>query len=416
MSARRTTLLGIVAAFVLLAAACSSSAKGSTNSPSGGSGGTTYKLGVLVDMTGLASTNDHYFPQGVAAGVGVAGTEGVKVKYVVADTQSSPAGTLAAAKELVEQDHVFAVLALSALTFAAAPYLTSKGIPVIGAAQDATEWLTARNMFSIFGTEDYTKVYSQYGLIYKGLGATNLASIGYSVSPASADAAKGTAVSARLAGLKVGYMNANFPFGSTNVAPAALAIKAAGSDALNASIETNTEFALINALRQEGVNLKVALVSTGYGGDLAAGGPGAEQTAQGLYFPLAYEPAEMQTPATQKLVNALKTYAGVSGVDPGYGQYLGYLSVDLFVQGLKLTGPNPTQAAMINALLGIRSYNGGGLYGSHSIGFALDQRGKVSGADNCYWVVRYLGSTFHLVPGMEPVCGETVPGASISQS
>jgi ABC-type branched-subunit amino acid transport system substrate-binding protein len=200
----------------------------------------------------------------------------------VADTQSSPAGTLAAAKELVEQDHVFAVLALSALTFAAAPYLMHSGTPVIGAAEDGTEWVTACNMFSVFGTADYTKVYSQYGMIYKALGATNVASIGYNVSPSSADAAKGTAVSARLAGLKVGYLKPNFPFGSTNVGPTALAIKAAGSDALNASIETNTEFALINALRQEGVNLKAALVSTGYGIDLSSGGPGGEQIAQDL--------------------------------------------------------------------------------------------------------------------------------------
>lgn len=416
MFGRKTKLFAVVTVILTLAAACSSSSKGATNGSSAGSGTTTYKLGVLVDMTGPASTNDHYFPQGVAAGVGVAGTEGVKVKYYVADTQSSPTGALTAAKQLVEEDHVFAVLALSALTFAAAPYLTSHGIPVIGAAEDGTEWLTARNMFSVFGTEDYTKVYSQYGLIFKKLGATNVASIGYSISPSSADAAKGAAVSARLAGLKVGYLNANFPFGSTNVGPVALAIKAAGSNGLNASIETNTEFALINALRQDGANPKVALVSTGYGGDLAAGGPGAEQTAQGLYFPLAYEPAELHTAATEKLVEALKKYAGISGVDPGYAQYLGYMSVDLFVQGLKLTGPNPTRAAMINALLGVRSYNGAGLYGTHSIGFALDQRGKASGADNCYWVVKYLGSTFHLVPGMEPICGETVPGASISQA
>ncbi len=146
------------------------------------------------------------------------------------------------------------MLALSALTFAAAPYLASRGIPVIGAAQDASEWTTSPNMFSVIGTRDYSKVYSQDGLILKDLGATNVASIGYSISPSSAGAAKAAAISARLAGLKVGYLNANFPFGRTNVAPTALAFKTAGSDGLSASIETNTEFALIDALRQEGIN------------------------------------------------------------------------------------------------------------------------------------------------------------------
>jgi hypothetical protein len=180
---------------------------------------------------------------------------------------------------------VFAVLTLSSLTFAAAFYLTSKGIPVIGAAQDATEWITSRNMLSVFCTQDYAKVYSQFGLIYKQLGATNLASMGYSISPASSESAKGVAVSARLADPKVGYLNANFPFGSTNVGPAALAIKGAGSDALNASIETNTEFALIDALRQEGVTLKVGLVATGYGGDLFLGGRSGVRTARACTSP-----------------------------------------------------------------------------------------------------------------------------------
>jgi hypothetical protein len=62
-------------------------------------------------------------------------------------------------------------------------------------------------------------------------------------------------------------------------------------------------------------------------------------------------------------VNALKTYAHVTTA-PGYRQYLGYMSVDAFVEGLKLAGPNPTQASLISAMLGIRDYNGAGLYGS----------------------------------------------------
>ena len=71
---------------------------------------------------------------------------------------------------------------------------------MIGAAVDSTEWITDRNMFSIIGTQDYTKVYSQWGTIYKKLGVTNLASLGYSISPSSAGSANGIAKSAELAG------------------------------------------------------------------------------------------------------------------------------------------------------------------------------------------------------------------------
>ena len=104
-----------------------------------------------------------------------AAKDGYTIKYVVADTGSTPTGALAAAQKLVDQDHVFAVLAYSGATFGAEPFLKSKGIPVIGVNIDATEWATAPNMFSVGGTSDYTKVFTQTGLQFKGLGATNIA-------------------------------------------------------------------------------------------------------------------------------------------------------------------------------------------------------------------------------------------------
>ena len=91
------------------------------------------------------------------------------------------------------------------------------------------------------------------------------------------------------------------------------------------------------------------------------------------------------------------------------------MSVDAFIQGVKAAGgSSPTQAAVINAMLQIRNYNGVGLYGSHSVSFALADRAKVQGADNCNWVTQYEGTTFKLVPNMTPICGETVPGKTVS--
>ena len=413
-----------VAAVLFVAAGCGSSSKhatassttpgapGSESSVTTGSGaGRTYTLGVLADITGPASTNSKKFPQGVKAGVALAESEGYKIKYVVADTATSPSQTLAAAQKLVEQDHVFAVLALSAVTFSAEPFLASKGIPVIGANIDGPEWATQRNMFSVSGTADYTKVFSQQGLAFKQLGATNLGAVGYSASPSSSDTAKSNAISAQLAGVKVGYLNTNLPLGTTNVDPIAIAMKNAGVDSLEAPIDTNTAFAIVSAMRNAGADLKVVLNSTGYGGDLIQGGPGALQVAQGQYFLSGFEPVEMNTPATQQFVSYLKG-AGVTTA-PAEAQYYGYMSVDAVVQGLKVAGSSPSQASFINAMLGITNFNGVGLYGTHSVSFALDTRGQVSGADNCIWNTQYNGTTFHLVPGQDPICGETVPGKTV---
>jgi branched-chain amino acid transport system substrate-binding protein len=331
---------------------------------------------------------------------------------VEADTTSSATGALLAAQKLVEEDHAFAVLTYSGFTFGAAPFLTSKGIPVIGVASDSTEWITTPNMFSVSGTEDYHKVFTTPGLVFKGLGATNIAAVGYSIAPSSSDSAKSDAVSAQLVGLKVGNLNANFPLGGVNTGPAVLAMKAAGIDGLAAPIDANTEFALVKGLRQAGVNLKVVMAATGYGGDLTQGGPGAEHVAQGMYFAIGEEPVEMHTPATDAFSADLKA-VGVTG-EPTVAEYYGYMAVDALVRGLKAGGASPTRTSVISALGQIRNFNGVGLYGTHSVSFALGDRGKVASADNCLWVTQYESTAFKLVPGMDPICGETVPGKSVS--
>jgi hypothetical protein len=61
-------------------------------------------------------------------------------------------------------------------------------------------------------------------------------------------------------------------------------------------------------------------------------------------------------------------------------------------------------------MLGINNYNGNGLYGTHQLSFALSARGQTSGIDNCEYILKYSGSSFQLVPGMDPICGHTVPG------
>jgi hypothetical protein len=52
------------------------------------------------------------------------------------------------------------------------------------------------------------------------------------------------------------------------------------------------------------------------------------------------------------------------------------------VDGLEAAGADPTRASFINAILGIRSIDGAALCGTHSVGFAMDQEGKVLSADN----------------------------------
>ncbi|MBO0731016.1 MAG: ABC transporter substrate-binding protein, partial [Acidimicrobiaceae bacterium] len=346
MHRKPRAVLAAAIACGLLAAGCSSAAKHAASSE------TTLTIGVLTDLTGAAAGGEASVIPGIKAGIGRAAQEGYHIKYVAADAATSPTGAQTAAKDLVEQDHVFAVLAVSALTFAAAGYLKSAGVPVIGAATDGPEWETDSNMFPVEGAADYHKVWNTVGTFMKMEGVTNMASLGYGITPSSSLSAKSSAAAAQAEGIKVGYLNANFPFGAPNVEPVALGIKSAGSNGLYAGVETSTSFALITALRQAGVHLKAPVLPIGYGGDLLSGGAAAESAAVGVYFPLGFEPAEMHTAATERFQHDLKTYAGVS-TDPSLNEYFAYVSVDAFVAGLKAAGAHPSQKSLINAMLGI---------------------------------------------------------------
>jgi branched-chain amino acid transport system substrate-binding protein len=370
---------------------------------------------VLTALTGPASASNKNLVYAVKAGVALGAAEGYNFKYFVADDTSTPAGALAGAQRLVREDHVLAVIAISDLTFGAAPYLASQGIPVIGGAVDSTEWTTDRNMFSVFGYPDYTKVLTTVGKFFKLVGANNIGAVGYGIVPSAALSTKGTAISAETAGLKAGYVNAQFPLGSTNVGPVVLSMKGAGIDGVDVLLQQNTAFAIITALRQQGVNLKAPVLADGYGQALLSAGPAAMQAAQNVYFQLTWEPTEMHTAATEKFQSYLRQ-VGFDGI-PGLPEFLAYTSFDALIKGLKAAGTNPTHASLINALLNITNYDAAGLYGGHTVSFAMDKRGTGgAGADGCEWFTLFKGNTFHVVSGADPVCGTVIPGKSVSSS
>lgn len=411
MNKSKKVFLVVMIAMGLMAAACSSSSGSNGNSGGTGGGGKTITIGLLTDLTGPAASSNKTSVQGVEAGVHYAKDHGYNIKYVTVDSQTSATGVVSAAQQLVEQDHVLAVVAVSSLTFLASKFLSQNHVPVVGAAEDASEWVSATNMFPATGRLDVSKVATTAGKFFEMEGVTNLASLGYGVSPQSSDAAESAAVSAQYAGLRTGYVNANFSFGSTNVQPIALAMQSAGVDGVTASVDPNTGLLLINALRQVGAHIKVALLPTGYGGDLEQAGPSALSSAQDVYFLSEWEPFEMHTASTERFQKYLKD-AGVAG-DPTFAEYAGYTSMLLLVQGLEAAGSNPTQAKLISALNSVHDFNADGLFGNESLNMS-DHTALPNGPGECEYITKLTGLSFQLVPGADPICGTIIPGKTVS--
>ena len=407
MRTARGAAMAVLVLSVTLSA-CGSSPK----TPSSAAGSRTYTIGVLTDQTGLGSSVNGSSVLGVRAGIKLAARDGYTIKYVVADTGTNPGQVLTAAQNLVEQDDVGAVVAMSAVTFTAAPWLTSHGVPVLGWSEDGSEWLTSQNMFSPGGPSDPSKAATTLNKFMKVAGVTNLGVVGYNYA-LSAEGAKSYADAAFYGHLKVGYLNDTVPLGSTNVQPLALGMKSAGVDGFIGLLEPNTNLLTIQALRQQGVALKAAVLFTGYGGDLSQTGAGTQAASNGDYFALQFEPVELHNSATEQFQNDLRS-VGVN-TDPTFAEYMGYLSVDLLMHGLEKAGGDPSQATLIRTLNGIKNYDAAGLLGSNSLD--VGARTPVpSGVDNCLWFIKQSGTTYQLVANAEPVCGSVIPGIDNSSS
>lgn len=412
MRAKVLTIAVAALAVATTITACSSSKSASTGSGGGSTpSGGTIKLGVMSDLSGPAASGFLTAEKGVKAYVdsvnAAGGVNGQKLSYVMADTNSTPAGALTAAQKLVQQEKVFAIIDVSSDFFGAEAYLLKQGIPVVGGAFDGPEWTVKSNtnLFASVGVTDYSKVSSATGEYMKARGVTSCGSIGYASSQSAQASATAVVKSCEAAGLKNGYLNNQVPFGSTDMGAVAIAIKNSGVDGVELPTVPNTAFALLGALQQLGVKLKSALLSTGYGGDLLASSA-AVAAAQGYEFSSVGNPVEANTPATQKQVANLAA-VGVTG-PPTFAEQEAYIATSAFVAGLKAAGNNPSQKSFSTAMRAVKGFDADGLLAPGKVDFdSYDQIGGGSGAAGCIFAAQLKGSKFVVVPGT-PLCGKII--------
>jgi branched-chain amino acid transport system substrate-binding protein len=394
-------VVATVAVAAVVLSACSSSKSGSGGTKASG----TIKIGVMTDSTGMASSAYQTTEKGIKAYVdavnAAGGVNGRKLSYVISDTTSTTSGALTAAQKLVQSDKVFAVISVSALFFAAEPYLLQQNVPVVGYGFDGPEWADKKNA-NLFAAlvNDFDKVYTTMGEYLKSRGATACAAIGYADSPSSKKAASGSLKSCEHAGLRSAYVN-QISTGTTDVGPIALAIKQSGADAVYLPIDPSTGFAIAGALQQLGVKLKSLVFATGYGGDLLASSA-AVKAAQGYQFGSIGQPVEMNTPATQKFVKDLAA-VGVA-TTPTFAEQASYLAMSAFVAGLRAAGADPTQSSFMSALRGVKNFDADGLISPLKRDFS-----DYAPTQTCVWVVELSGQKFTPEPNT-PTCGTQIPG------
>ncbi len=401
-----------VALLTAAVAACSSGSSGPSAAGGTAAAPSAIKLGLIADLTGPFSSSFTTSEKGIEAYVDMVnaagGINGHKLSYVVADTTSTITGAQTAAQELVQRDGVFAVVDDSAAFSGAETYLLQQGIPAVGGAFDGPEWNDPKNtnLFASTGVTDYNSVNAAVGKFMKAQGVTVCGAVGYPNATAGPSAVA-VVKSCTADGLKDGYLNTQVPVGSTDVGAIALAIQKAGVNGISLPVVVSTGFALLGALKQLGVKLKVAMLSTGYGGDLLASSAAVE-AGQGYMFSSVGQPIEANTAATQKMAAALAK-VGVT-TTPTFAEQESYIATAAVAAGLQAAGANVTQKSFETALRGVHNFNADGLLSPGEVNFSnYNQDAGGAGAAGCIFAATLDGKKFIPVTGT-PLCGQAVPG------
>src|SRR5258706_10532182 len=301
MRTRTRLLAAVVVATLGAATACSSSgttgASGSSTSGGGASAGKTITLGILTPLTGpVASSFGQATIQGAQARIALANAthelpNGEKIKLVSVDEGSTPQTSLAGTQQLVQHDHVFAVLAAGAFFYGAYRWAAQANVPVVGDGIDGPEWNSPQypNMFAAFGsTNDSYPSYTGMPAFFKAQGGSVYCGVGYN-APSTVGNGMAMAGSMKAANVPVPYKNFGIVPGNTNFTSVALSIKQAKSDILGSQMTLGDTLSLITALKNANASLKATFIQGGYGQDLLDQ-PSSLAAAQGVDMAAGYAP------------------------------------------------------------------------------------------------------------------------------
>jgi branched-chain amino acid transport system substrate-binding protein len=370
-------------------------------------------IAYISSLTGPGGAQDGSSPSGFQARIALqnaqGGVHGHKLVPLVLDDQTNPSNIATVVQEA--DSKAFGIVSQSPLFFLAAKYPNQAGVPVTGSYDDGPEWGTQPNT-NMFASDEGSvdpkyPVNTQIGNFLKAHGGTVLGSYGYGISPSSSRAAIATSKSFEHAGGQTGVLNTTVPFGSVDFGSIALVAKQKGINAMVPAMDANSNYALAQALHQAGVNLKATLYATGYQPDVIHSP--AWTTLQGAYFLSPFRPWSLPNAGTQQMQAAMEKYAHFTKTQfPTFGQYESWAGADLMIKGLEMSGSNPTQAAVIKNLRGLKSYNVNGLL-PDNINYST-----IFGHDlpkTCAWVMQAEKNGFKDA-GSAPVCGTDLPGTS----
>ncbi len=370
------------------------------------------KLGFIFSETGVAGSTFKNSGKACQARIDAqnakGGVNGRKINVEIIDDASSGAN-LTATQDLVKNRNVFAVVNNSSFAFLSYRYMLDQGVPMIGGGFDGTYYGQKGNediLSSLGNSAPFTGLsYDNTAKVMKQLGAKKTAALAYGQSASSTASAKTLQDFAVPAvGLDPVYTNTSVDFGTSDVGPLVLGIKNSGADAVYLPMVAASNFAVVQGLAQNGVDMKANILATGYGQDLLDD-PIASTLGPNTVLFQTYKPVEVKDKYTKQFQADLKKYAGLTGV-PDYGQYTGYITCDMAITGLERAGKTPTRRGFIDGMRKAGTYDAAGL-NCATYDISLETYGKYPDTGCAYYLYVKDGKFVVMNKG-KPITGKLV--------
>ncbi|MBM3658346.1 MAG: ABC transporter substrate-binding protein [Actinobacteria bacterium] len=287
------------------------------------------------------------------------GVDGRKFEMVaVLDDQTRDSKNLLAARSLVEEKDVFAVI-MSTQTFASAKYLADKGVPTFGwNIQD--DWSTGPNLFGdkgswlCFGVGCFNlaPVY-----IAQQEGADAAATLAYGSSPQSSDCSKSLEASFARWGPPpaVSDRSLSFGFSANDISAAVQAMKEKGVDFVGPCMDLNGAVNFQRALIQAGLNDVKWYAPEGYR-EAVLEDLGDE--LGNFTFAMSFLPFDQAkySPEMQRFLKEMKKRK----LAPNEHLLVGWQNAMLMHEGIKKAGKGFTQASVVDTINGITDWTANG--------------------------------------------------------
>ncbi len=316
------------------------------------------------------------------------------------DDQSNPSTDAAAARTLVEQDHVFAVVPVATPSFAGGPFLASHDVPTFGLNVNPNADWAGPSMFGNTGSyTDFKGAQLQAAYLAEQHHVKDAAVIAYNIAQ-SVQGCDSVVYAFRKYGVHLAFKDLSVPVPAFNLNADVTRMKADHVDMVVSCLDLTGNVLLANTMQQQGLTGVTQFWFDGYDESALRQ---FHSSMQGVYFFLSNVPFEVTAldpgryPGMDDFIAALKQYEPHTA--PGEAALAGWQSADLFVDGLKMIGRDVTRTRLIAALNKLSDYTADG------IDAPIDWRSghaAVTPPYNCGAFVQVQGSRFVPVYGTSP--------------